>query len=344
MGALLTLRWGTGHVALPQKSYDKYCSVYPSQCFMCIIFFCSMSSLYCSTLVKIYLFGSFHTFNCCKNVLINCLFVFFSLYLFEAIWHQRWQSVEGSWCLKSPSCSVWGGMSPPRHLRSTAWRRACNRQRACSTARVTSVWHVVVANILFIFCTAETLRSVFSFTLLSLMYFFSSTVADLDEKLHRCEADRLNCVQRVKVLEEQLQAVRGELADTLQQLQKLRDVLQRTQTISDERQASMEKLTIQLRWGYAHMWNIPLHTGTRDTPLMAKTFMCCYSDKSLRPICVICFFVFIFKQYGYYVSQTQNTQSWTPVMFQCPAYSLTLSKDNVMDNLYFQHDKIMTFV
>ncbi|KAM7379087.1 hypothetical protein PAMP_004661 [Pampus punctatissimus] len=74
----------------------------------------------------------------------------------------------------------------------------------------------------------------------------SDMVADLDEKLHRCEADRLNYDQRVKVLEGQLQAVRTELADTLEQLQELRDVLQRTQTIADERQASVEKLTVQL--------------------------------------------------------------------------------------------------
>lgn len=72
-------------------------------------------------------------------------------------------------------------------------------------------------------------------------------VVDLEEKLHRCEADRLNCSERVQVLEEQLQTVRAELTDTLQQLQQLRDVLQRTQTIADERQASVEELTIQLR-------------------------------------------------------------------------------------------------
>ncbi|XP_053185559.1 coiled-coil domain-containing protein 18 [Scomber japonicus] len=74
----------------------------------------------------------------------------------------------------------------------------------------------------------------------------SEMVTDLDEKLHRSEADRLNCAQRVKVLEGQLQAVRGELADTLGQLRELRDVLQRTQTISDERQTAVENLTVQL--------------------------------------------------------------------------------------------------
>ena len=72
-------------------------------------------------------------------------------------------------------------------------------------------------------------------------------VKDLEEKLHHCEADRLNCVQRLQILEGQLQVVRGELAETLEQLQILKDVLQRTQTIADERQASVEKLTVQLR-------------------------------------------------------------------------------------------------
>lgn len=72
-------------------------------------------------------------------------------------------------------------------------------------------------------------------------------VADLEEKLHRCEADQLNCAQRVQILDGQLQGVRGELADTLEQLEKLKDVLQITQTIADERQASVEKLTVQLR-------------------------------------------------------------------------------------------------
>ncbi len=69
----------------------------------------------------------------------------------------------------------------------------------------------------------------------------------LEETLHHCEADKLSYVRRVQVLEGQLQAVRGELADTLEQLQELRDVLQRTQTVADERQASVEKLTVQLR-------------------------------------------------------------------------------------------------
>lgn len=83
--------------------------------------------------------------------------------------------------------------------------------------------------------------------ILTYFSFLRLPVVDLEEKLHRCEADKLNCVQQVQILEGQLQMVRGELGDTLKQLQELRDVLQRTQTIADERHASMEKLTVQLR-------------------------------------------------------------------------------------------------
>lgn len=70
---------------------------------------------------------------------------------------------------------------------------------------------------------------------------------DLGEKLRCCEADRLRCGQRAQVLEGQHQAVQRELAETLEQLRELRDVLRTTQTIADERQASVEKLTVQLR-------------------------------------------------------------------------------------------------
>lgn len=102
--------------------------------------------------------------------------------------------------------------------------------------------------------TALVLKSVrapsLALFILTFFLFFSSLplpVVDLEEKLHRCEADKLNCVQRVQMLEEQLQVVRGELANTLEQLQELRDVLQRTQTTAEERQASVEKLTVELR-------------------------------------------------------------------------------------------------
>lgn len=70
---------------------------------------------------------------------------------------------------------------------------------------------------------------------------------DLEEALHRSEADKLLSSQRVQMLEEQLRVVQGELADTVEQLQELRDVLQRTQTMADERQTSLGTLTVQLR-------------------------------------------------------------------------------------------------
>ncbi|XP_077393979.1 coiled-coil domain-containing protein 18 [Festucalex cinctus] len=71
-------------------------------------------------------------------------------------------------------------------------------------------------------------------------------VVDLEEKLHRCETDKFNCVQKFQLLEGQLQTVQKELAETLTQLQLLKDVLQRTQSIADERQVEVEKLSIRL--------------------------------------------------------------------------------------------------
>lgn len=70
---------------------------------------------------------------------------------------------------------------------------------------------------------------------------------DLEEKLHCCEEDRRNSVQRVKDLEGQLWEVRDEMHDTLEKLQELRDLLQRTQLSADERQISLEKLSAELR-------------------------------------------------------------------------------------------------
>lgn len=70
---------------------------------------------------------------------------------------------------------------------------------------------------------------------------------DLEKVLNRSEADQRSCSQKVEILEGQLQMVQNEFADTLTQLQELKDVLQKTQKVSDERQASVEKLTVQLR-------------------------------------------------------------------------------------------------
>ena len=141
-------------------------------------------------------------------------------------------------------------------------------------------------------CTQLSLNSqvIFYIYNLSIAYhspasFSPLAVVDLEEKLHRCEADQLNSVQRVRMLEGQLQAVRGELADTLEQLVKLKDILQITQSIADERQASVEKLTDQLRWGYALMGNIFPHTGgqrgTRDDSDAERTSTWCWTDEIL---------------------------------------------------------------
>lgn len=70
---------------------------------------------------------------------------------------------------------------------------------------------------------------------------------ELEEKLQRCDVDRLNCAKRVQILEEQLQSARRELVDSVEQLRELNDVLHRTQVLAKERQASVEKLTVQLR-------------------------------------------------------------------------------------------------
>ncbi|XP_029582029.1 coiled-coil domain-containing protein 18-like isoform X2 [Salmo trutta] len=75
----------------------------------------------------------------------------------------------------------------------------------------------------------------------------TDAVVDLEEKLHCCEEDRRNSVQRVKDLEGQLREVRDEMHDTLEKLQELRDLLQRTQLSADERQISLEKLSAELR-------------------------------------------------------------------------------------------------
>ncbi|KAM6948763.1 LOW QUALITY PROTEIN: coiled-coil domain-containing protein 18 [Aplochiton taeniatus] len=75
----------------------------------------------------------------------------------------------------------------------------------------------------------------------------SDMVLDLEEKLHRSEADRCNSVQQAQAVEGQLEVVRGELGGTLEHLQELRDVLERTQLTADQRQLSLEKLSSELR-------------------------------------------------------------------------------------------------
>lgn len=80
-----------------------------------------------------------------------------------------------------------------------------------------------------------------------MMMMMFCTVLDLEEKLHRSEMDRRNSLQRAQLLEEQLNAVRGELTDTLGHLEELRDVLQKTQFTADQQQTTIQQLTAELR-------------------------------------------------------------------------------------------------
>lgn len=80
-----------------------------------------------------------------------------------------------------------------------------------------------------------------------LLVLFLSSVGDLEEKLRRCETDRISCAQKIQTLEGQSCLVQAELTDTLEHFQELKDVLQKTQTLSEERQAHVDKLTDQLR-------------------------------------------------------------------------------------------------
>ncbi|XP_053492274.1 clusterin-associated protein 1 homolog [Ictalurus furcatus] len=72
-------------------------------------------------------------------------------------------------------------------------------------------------------------------------------VSELEEKVQRSKRERRNSLHRTQLLESQMKTVRGELVDTLDHLQTLRDVLRRSQQKAEERQAAMEKLNTKLR-------------------------------------------------------------------------------------------------
>ncbi|MCJ8729633.1 hypothetical protein PDJAM_G00108700 [Pangasius djambal] len=72
-------------------------------------------------------------------------------------------------------------------------------------------------------------------------------VSELEEKVQRSKRERRNSLHRTQLLESQMKTVRGELVDTLDHLQALRDVLRRSQKKAEERQAAMEKLNAELR-------------------------------------------------------------------------------------------------
>ncbi|XP_028667283.1 coiled-coil domain-containing protein 18-like isoform X1 [Erpetoichthys calabaricus] len=75
----------------------------------------------------------------------------------------------------------------------------------------------------------------------------SDLVIDLEEQLHRSEADRRNSLQRTQEFEDQLKTVRGELMDTIQQLQQLQDALQQCQLSTEEKDLTIQKLSAELR-------------------------------------------------------------------------------------------------
>ncbi|XP_060774309.1 coiled-coil domain-containing protein 18 [Neoarius graeffei] len=72
-------------------------------------------------------------------------------------------------------------------------------------------------------------------------------VSELEEKVQRSKRERRNSLHRTQLLESQMKTVRGELVDTLDHLQTLRDVLRRSQQKAEARQAAMEKLNAELR-------------------------------------------------------------------------------------------------
>ncbi|GAA6101542.1 coiled-coil domain-containing protein 18 [Tachysurus ichikawai] len=77
--------------------------------------------------------------------------------------------------------------------------------------------------------------------------FEDNMVSELEEKVQRSKRERRNSLHRTQLLESQMKTVRGELVDTLDHLQVLRDVLHRSQQKAEERQAAMEKLNAELR-------------------------------------------------------------------------------------------------
>lgn len=81
----------------------------------------------------------------------------------------------------------------------------------------------------------------------SVSVFSFPSVSELEEKVQRSKRERRNSLHRTQLLESQMKTVRGELVDTLDHLQTLRDVLRRSQQKAEERQAAMEKLNTKLR-------------------------------------------------------------------------------------------------
>ena len=67
-------------------------------------------------------------------------------------------------------------------------------------------------------------------------------VEDLEERVRCSRRDRRNSLHHTQMLESQMKTVRGELVDTLDHLQELRNVLRRSQQKAEERKAAMDKI------------------------------------------------------------------------------------------------------
>eukprot|EP00063_Salmo_salar_P003750 XP_013978585.1 PREDICTED: coiled-coil domain-containing protein 18 isoform X2 [Salmo salar] len=72
-------------------------------------------------------------------------------------------------------------------------------------------------------------------------------VQDLEEKVCFTRKDRRNSLHRTQLLESQMKTVKGELVDTLDHLQELRDRLRRSQANAEQRKVDMEKLQAGMR-------------------------------------------------------------------------------------------------
>ncbi|CAB1324069.1 unnamed protein product [Coregonus sp. 'balchen'] len=70
----------------------------------------------------------------------------------------------------------------------------------------------------------------------------TGTIWDLEEKVRFTRKDRRNSLHRTQLLESQMKTVKGELVDTLDHLQELRDRLRRSQANAEQRKVDMEKL------------------------------------------------------------------------------------------------------
>ncbi|XP_045562401.1 uncharacterized protein [Salmo salar] len=72
-------------------------------------------------------------------------------------------------------------------------------------------------------------------------------VQDLEDKVRFTRRDRRNSLHRTQLLESQMKTVKGELVDTLDHLQELRDRLRRSQANAEQRKVDMEKLQAGMR-------------------------------------------------------------------------------------------------